>query len=131
MQAEILPVSFGRYRPIKILGEGAAGRVYLAEDPVLDRQVTVKVIRTAGMDEPTYRDFLDRFRVEARAAGRCTHPGIVAIYDYAEIDGTPFIVMEYIDGPSLHRALHDPTLRARLDPIAITLQILDALDAAH
>lgn len=131
MRDEILPASFGRYRPIKILGEGAAGRVYLAEDPVLDRQVTVKIIRTAGMDEPTYRDFLERFKVEARAAGRCTHAGIVAIYDYAESDGTPFIVMEYVDGPSLLRALHDPALRAELDPIAITLQILDALDAAH
>jgi len=128
---EALPERFGRYRPVRILGAGASGTVYLAEDPVLDRQVTVKVIRTAGMDEATRVDFLTRFRIEARAAGRCTHPGIVAIHDFAESHGTPFIVMEYIDGPNLHRALQEPALRAGLDPIAILLQILDALGTAH
>ncbi len=131
MAGEALPASFGRYRPVRLLGAGASGSVYLAEDPVLDRQVTVKVIRTAGLDAATRTDFLTRFRIEARAAGRCTHPGIVAIHDFAEAQGTPFIVMEYIDGPNLHRALQEPGLRAGLDPIAILLQILDALDTAH
>jgi len=126
-----LPGNFGRYRPLRVLGEGAAGTVYLAQDPVLDRQVTVKVIRTAGLDETMRRDFLERFAVEAKAAARCAHPGIVALHDYAESDGTPFIVMEYIDGPTLYRALHEPALRSGIDPIGVTLQILDALGAAH
>src|ERR1700733_12381487 len=131
MTADNLPETLGRYRPLRILGQGAAGIVYLAQDPVLDRRVTVKVIRTDGLDAETRDDYLERFKVEAKAAGRCSHPGIVAIHDYAEADGAPFIVMEYIEGPTLHHAVHDPLLRPTLDPVGIALQVLDALDAAH
>ncbi|MEI9985711.1 MAG: hypothetical protein WDN69_22535 [Aliidongia sp.] len=84
MTADTLPEALGRYRPLRILGQGAAGIVYLAQDPVLDRRVTVKVIRTDGLDAETRDDYLERFKVEAKAAGRCSHPGIVAIHDYAE-----------------------------------------------
>lgn len=126
-----IPARLGRYRPTRILGAGAAGTVYLAQDPVLDRLVTIKVIRTSGLDPETRNDYRRRFRTEAKAAGRCAHPGIVAIHDYAEDGDTPFIVMEYVDGPTLQAALQDPELRATLDPVAIILQILDALEAAH
>jgi serine/threonine-protein kinase len=126
-----LPPRLGRYRPTRILGEGAVGTVFLAEDPVLDRTVTIKVIRTAGLDAPTRADYLERFRIEAKAAGRCSHPNIVALHDFAEAEGTPFIVMEHVDGPNLQQALHDGAWRPRLEPVAVLLQILEALGAAH
>jgi eukaryotic-like serine/threonine-protein kinase len=123
--------NLGRYRPIRILGEGAAGIVYLAEDRVRGRRVTIKVILSAGLHPATRTDALRRFARDAKAAARCRHPGIVAIHDYGEEDGTPFIVMDPIEGQTLQSALDDPASRPALDPIGIALQILDALESAH
>ena len=99
--------SLGRYRPIRILGEGAVGIVYLAEDRVRGRRVTIKVILSAGLHPATRTDALRRFVRDAKAAARCRHPGIVAIHDYGEEDGTPFIVMDPIEGQTLQTALDD------------------------
>jgi|HubBroStandDraft_1064217.scaffolds.fasta_scaffold02375_3 hypothetical protein len=131
MNIDTAPHSLGRFRPIRILGEGAAGIVYLALDRMLDRLVTIKVILTAGLDAATRAEDLKRLRLEAKAARRCRHPGILAIHDYAEDGGTPFVVIEYVEGPTLRQVLDDGTARPALDPVGITLQILDALDSAH
>jgi eukaryotic-like serine/threonine-protein kinase len=123
--------SIGRYRVEALVGTGAMGEVYRAYDPVIDRPVAIKVVRpdlTAGTGS---EQWLQRFRREARAAGRRFHPNIVAILDFGEDDGRPFLAMEYVDGRSL-----DTILRASgpLDPersVAVITQVLSALGFAH
>src|SRR5690242_9976234 len=101
------PVAFGRYAVRDVLGRGAMGVVYRAHDPALDREVAVKVVTTALLGAEDRADYLERFRREARAAARCTHRGIVAVYDFAEADGNPFIVMELVEGVELGRVIRD------------------------
>ena len=123
--------SIGRYRVEALVGTGAMGEVYRAYDPIIDRPVAIKVVRpdlTAGTGS---EQWLQRFRREARAAGRRFHPNIVAILDFGEDDGRPFLAMEYVDGRSL-----DTILRASgpLDPersVALITQVLSALGFAH
>jgi serine/threonine protein kinase len=123
--------SLGRYRPVRVLMDGAAGIIYLAEDRVRGRRVTIKVILKAGLDPATRADELRRFERDAKAAARCRHPGIIAIHDFGEEDGTPFIVMDQVEGRTLQSMLDDPASRPALEAIGIALQILDALDSAH
>jgi serine/threonine protein kinase len=87
----------GRYRLVTRLGRGGFGEVWSAEDTVLERQVAVKtLIVSAGGD-----DLLLRFEREAHALARLDHPNIVAVYDTGADDGTGFVVMQLLAGPSL------------------------------
>ena len=88
----------GRYRVEKKLGEGGMGSVHLAYDPMLDRQVAVKVMSPVLANDET---FVQRFLLEARAVARMEHPHIVAVYDANNIDGLYYLVMEYVSGGSL------------------------------
>ena len=89
----------GRYEILAELGRGATGQVYRARDPEIDRLVAVKVLtQSAGADPQEVQAWRERFRREARAAGRLTHPNIVAIHDVGEDDGRPFLVMELLEG---------------------------------
>jgi len=102
--------SFGRYRVIRLLGEGAMGRVYLSEDPILKRRVAVKVIPTDRNIEPAVqREFLERFAVEAQACAMLNHPSIVSIYDAGEEGGAPWIAFEYVSGEHLDRLIAQKT----------------------
>ena len=123
--------SIGRYRVDGLLGTGAMGEVYRAYDPVIDRPVAIKVVRTELAAGSGSEQWLQRFRREARAAGRRFHPNIVAILDFGEDDGMPFLAMEYVDGRSLDAILKTS---ARLDParsVGIIAQVLSALGFAH
>src|ERR1700730_8470557 len=93
--------TIGRYRVEKLLGAGAMGEVYRAYDPVIDRPVAIKVLRPELIAGSGSEQLLQRFRREARAAGRRFHPNIVAIWDFGDDNGTPFLVMELVDGQSL------------------------------
>ena len=123
--------NIGRYRVEGLLGSGAMGEVYRAYDPVIDRMVAIKVVRPdlaagSGSDQ-----WLQRFRREARAAGRRFHPNIVAVLDFGEDGGMPFLAMEYVDGSSLDALLKTS---GPLDPgrsVAIITQVLSALGFAH
>ncbi|MDR2591940.1 MAG: serine/threonine protein kinase [Chitinispirillales bacterium] len=102
--------TFGRYRVLGLLGEGAMGRVYLSEDPILKRRVAVKVIPTDRDLEPAVRrEFLERFAVEAQACAMLNHPSIVSIYDAGEEGGTPWIAFEYVSGEHLDKLLAQKT----------------------
>ncbi len=129
--SETPPPNFGRYVTIERIGAGAIGTVYRAEDPLIGRQVAIKIIRTAELDEAERKDYLARFSIEARAGGRCSHPAIVAIYDAGEMDGAPYLVMEFVTGKSLQAILADPEARAGLDVMRIMEDLLDALGHAH
>jgi serine/threonine protein kinase len=124
----------GRYEIVAELGNGAMGTVYKARDPKIDRFVAIKTIllHESGIQEQ--REFRERFFVEAQAAGRLLHPGIVTVFDVGEEPETsdPYIVMEYIDGQTLRELLAAGTGKL---PVATALQIIqelaEALDYAH
>jgi serine/threonine-protein kinase len=107
------------------------GMIYQAHDPVIDRKVAIKLIRADLLAGEERADYLERFRREAQAAGRCAHPNIVAIYDFAVHEGNPFLAMEYVEGRNLSQVL---TQSGRFDPqaaVAAIGQVLDALACAH
>jgi serine/threonine-protein kinase len=116
-----------RYRLVERIAVGGVGQVWRAEDLALKRIVAVKVLR------PEYagnNDVLARFRSEARHAGSLTHPGIARVYDYGEAADAPYLVMEFVDGPSLAELLDN----GPLDPARtadVIAQAAAALDAAH
>jgi len=121
----------GRYRVERVLGRGAIGVVYLAHDPVIDRKVAIKLVRAELVDEAAHAEYLERFQREAQAAGRCQHPNIVAIYDFALDDANPFLVMEYVDGMNLAEVLRRRGRFTVDAALGVILQVLDALACAH
>jgi serine/threonine-protein kinase len=118
----------GRYRLVEEVARGGMARVWVAEDPILRRRVAVKILDPTLADDEHVRQ---RFRHEAIAAARLTHPGIVATYDTGEDDGVAYIVMELVDGTTLRRLL-DQRPRLPVGEVAdIGAQVADALDHAH
>ncbi|MBZ5621574.1 MAG: serine/threonine protein kinase [Acidobacteriia bacterium] len=94
--------TFGRYRILEKLGEGGMGKVFLAEDTILERRVAIKVISNAEVDDPQRSSFLrNRFLQEARVIARLSHPSVVSIHDIGEQEGNAYIVMEYVEGQNL------------------------------
>lgn len=98
-----LPESIGRYHVVRLLGEGAMGRVLLAHDPVLDRDVAVKHLRAdLSIPDEVRRGLVTRMRHEARAAARVMHPHLVTLHDMGEDEGVGlYLVFEYVEGPTL------------------------------
>ena len=118
----------GRYELGRRLGSGGMAIVYLAHDRLLDRDVAVKVLSEPYASDPA---FVERFRREASAAAALNHPNIVSVYDRGEADGSYYIVMEYLAGPTLKDVVRR---RGPLEPseaVDATLGILAALAAAH
>src|SRR5437762_10268667 len=96
-----VPDRIGRYEVESVIGRGAMGVIYKAHDPAIDRLLAIKLVRADLLSGTERDEYLERFRREAQAAGRCMHPNIVAIYDFALHDGNPFLAMEYVQGISL------------------------------
>ena len=119
---------FGHYRLIKLLGRGAMGEVYQAEDTRKRRIVALKLISQQYSGNPEFRERMQR---EADTAGRLTEPHVVPIHDYGEIDGQFYVDMRLIEGIDLRGMLnrYGPMNPARA--VAIVRQIAAALDAAH
>jgi eukaryotic-like serine/threonine-protein kinase len=118
----------GRYRVEDVLGRGGMASVYLARDAELERPVAVKVLAEHLADQPGFRD---RFLREARLAAQLSHPNIVQVFDVGEEDGSPFIVMECVEGSTLADELKE---RGRLDPdevVDLALPICGGLEHAH
>jgi serine/threonine protein kinase len=123
---------FGRYEVIDELGRGAMGVVYRARDTEIGRVVAIKVILTANASPQDIAKYKQRFRREAQAAGRLSHPGIVTIHDIAEDDaGQPYLVMEYIEGQPLNLLLSSGTQMPFLRLLDLGIQMAEALDFAH
>ena len=123
--------SIGRYRIEALLGTGAMGEVYRAHDPAIDRLVAIKVVRPELVAGSGGAQLLERFRREARAAGRRFHPNIVAIWDFGDDNGTPFLVMELVDGQSLDQLIKSCGSLEPRRSVAIITQVLSALGFAH
>jgi serine/threonine-protein kinase len=102
--------------------------VWVADDPVLSRRVAVKILRAdLAADDGTRA----RFRHEAIAAARLSHPNIVSTYDTGDDDGVAYIVMELIEGPTLRHLIDQQGGLPVADVIRIGKEVADALDAAH
>jgi serine/threonine-protein kinase len=118
----------GRYRLLTLLGRGGAGEVWQAEDTVLARQVAVKLLRRLEGDP---MDAVERFRAEAQAAARLTHPNVVATYDVGAAGDHVFLVMELVSGPDLAKLMRSAGLPSGKLVADIATQGARALDAAH
>lgn len=124
----------GRYEIDAELGRGAMGVVYRARDPRIDRIVAIKTVSLLGLEPHAEQEYRERFIVEARAAGRLSHPRIVTIHDVAEdpFTLTPYIVMEYVSGRSLEEVLRTENGALPLDTaLQVTQELAEALDYAH
>ena len=118
----------GRYRVVRKLGGGGMADVYLCEDLTLGRHVAVKVLLQRYLDDP---NFVERFRREAKAAAGLNQQNLVAIYDWGELDGTYYIVMEYVEGETLKDLIRRRGRLSGNESVAVTLQLLAAVDFAH
>jgi TonB family protein len=117
----------GRYEVQAELGRGGFGRVFRAFDPTVGRMVAIKVLST----EASERDLLIRFRNEAAAAGKLQHRNIVTIYDFGEQSGTPYIIMELLEGQDLQRVIAGARPLSLLAKVQIMSQIAQGLNFAH
>ena len=117
-----------RYQIIRTIGEGGMANVYLAYDPILDRNVAVKILRG---DLATDEKFVRRFQREAMNASSLTHPNIVEMYDVGEDNGNYFIVMEYVDGKTLKSLIKKRGKLTLPEVIDIMLQLTSAIACAH
>ena len=121
------PRKFGRYVVEQEIGDGAMGRVYRCSDPSMKRLVAVKTVKQEYLTRETAEDYLRRFRREAQAAGRLSHPHIVSIFDVGE----SYFVMEYLEGTTLQAVL---ARRGKLpldEALGLLTPLADALDYAH
>ena len=118
----------GRYRLESKLGSGGMSTVYLALDEVLDRPVAIKLLHREISEEA---DQLERFRREARAAARLSHPNLVGVIDAGEDDGRPYIVFEYIQGRTLKRRIQEEGRLPVDEAVAYGIEIGRGLTAAH
>ena len=124
----MIGTSIGNYQIQRLIGEGGMGKVYLAEHPAIGRQAAVKVLTPSDASDP---QIVSRFITEARAANSIRHPNIVDIYDSGVLEGgTPYIVMEFLDGETLKDALARGPLPLE-DAFDWGCQIAEALAAAH
>jgi serine/threonine-protein kinase len=125
------PQKVGKYEIIGELGRGGMGVVYRGQDPVIKREVALKVLRRRDLDPNDAESVLERFKREAQAAGNLHHPNIVAIYEYGEDADAVFIAMECVPGRSLRDHLvagYRPELRAFPE---ILDQLLEGLEFSH
>jgi len=118
----------GRYRLEAKLGSGGMSTVYLASDDTLDRPVAVKVMHREMSEQ---EDQLQRFRQEARAVAKLTHPNVVSVIDAGEDGGYPYIVFEYIKGETLKQRIGRVGALDTQEAIAYAIEVARGLSVAH
>jgi serine/threonine protein kinase len=115
-----------RFELLRLLGRGAQAKVWLAHDPRLDREVALKLL-----DPDADADAVSLWLHEARAVSRLTHPNIVPVFEADEHGGQPYLVFEYVDGPTLAQARQGKKGMPAREAVGLMLGVLDALAAAH
>ena len=129
---EPLPSKIGKYPVIREIGRGGTSRVYLGRDPFANRQVAIKLVSAAdGIDSDLRRRFHKVFVNEASLVGKLIHPHIMAIYDADASDDFSYIVMEYVDGPTLEHFCNITNLLPVDRVVEIAFKCSLALDFAH
>lgn len=126
------PTQIGKYTIDGVLGSGAWGLVYQATDPMIQRRVALKTIHRSLLEgDDEMMSIAARFKNEAQAGGRLSHPGIVSVYEYGTDGDTAFIAMEFVEGQDLSKVLSaHPTMS---EPMLLQVmdQLLQALHHAH
>jgi eukaryotic-like serine/threonine-protein kinase len=121
----------GKYRIDGTLGEGAMGVVYAGQDPDIDRPVAIKTIHQHLIKAAGSEDWLARFAREARAAGRVLHPNLVTIFEYLQLDGVPYLVMERVRSITLEDRRNGAEHLPLEEVHAIMSQLLAGLGCIH
>ncbi len=116
-----------QYRIVRLLGRGGMGSVYLARDLTLDREVAIKVVKT----DTSAREIQDRLRREARTAARLSHPNVVPLYTFGDVEGMPYFVMGYVRGESLAARLRRDGTLPEEEVRRVLADLAEALDHAH
>src|SRR5882672_6513490 len=119
--------TIGKYQLVRIIGEGGMGRVYEAIDPIIGRRVAVKTI---SLSVATDAETRSRFFREAQAAGQLSHPNLITIHDIGDADGTPYIVMEFLEGVDLNRKIQRDFLSYDAK-MQIIIDVCEGLSFAH
>jgi serine/threonine-protein kinase len=123
--------TLGKYEIKRQLGRGAMGVVYEGWDPSIQRRVAVKTVPLTDVDDPETQEQIARFRREAQAAGRLTHENIVPVYDYGETAGVAYIVMEYVEGPTLDSLMKKQERFGMTEILRIMKDLLAGLEFSH
>jgi serine/threonine-protein kinase len=125
------PETIGKYTVEGVLGEGAMGVVYKAFDPNIARPVAIKTIHKHLLSSEMGREMLQRFRTEAQAVGKLSHPNIVGIYDFDQEQGMPYFVMEFVEGKDLKSLLKSNELFPVEKIVSIISDVLQGLAYTH
>jgi hypothetical protein len=118
----------GKYEILDVLGKGGMGVVYKAIDPAIGRLVAIKMITSNYADDPGY---LKRFYREAQSTGKLQHQNIVIVYDLGQHEGNPFLVMEFLEGESLHAIIKQKRSLPIIEKLNLIIQICNGLQYAH
>lgn len=125
-----IPARLGKYEIRGTLGRGAMGVVLDGWDPIIDRRVAIKTLRLPDASDDEALDALDRFKREAQAAGRLTHPNIVGVFEYGQTDELAFIVMEFVEGRSLKDVIATGPM-ATVTAVRLIQDVLAGLSYSH
>jgi serine/threonine protein kinase len=122
-------VVLGRYRILRLLGEGGMGVVYEAEHTLIEKRIALKVLRAAYSNQ---EELVTRFQREAISASRIKHPNILDVFDFGQLeDGSFYLAMEYLDGHDLADELSKNGVLSPERGLKLAMQICRALAAAH
>ena len=121
----------GRYKVLRLLGSGAMGDVYLAEDPQIERRLAIKTVRVADGRPAEVEDRKRRLLREAKAAGRIVHPHVTTLFDAGEADGLLYLAFEFVDGADLAQRIEQLPPLSLGQVLRIVRETALALDAAH
>jgi len=119
----------GNYEVLNEIGRGGMGQIYMAKHRTIGRTVAIKFLNTILTADPLYTD---RFFREAQAAGKLSHPGIIALYDAGCLDNEMYyLIMEYVEGRDLHSVVSEQGVFSVGDAANIVCQVAEALGYAH
>jgi serine/threonine protein kinase len=124
---EALAERFPHLEILELLGHGGMGAVYKARQTRLDRMVALKIIRPESAGDAA---FAERFAREARAMAKLMHPNIVMVFEFGDVDGFYYLLMEYVEGMNLRQAMRTGEITAE-QALALVPQVCEALQYAH
>lgn len=127
---EELQAALPQYQVLHLLGRGGMGAVYQGKQITLERLVAIKILPPElGLDDP---QFVERFKNEARAMARLSHPGIIAVHEFGESrDGLLYIVMEFVEGRDIAQVIAGRKAMPVAEAVPVIMQVCEALHYAH
>src|SRR5215472_8907737 len=118
----------GKYDVLDVIGRGGMGVIYKGVDPGIGRIVAIKMMTGAFADDP---ELLHRFYREAQSAGKLQHPNIMTTYDLGVEDGSPYLVMEFLEGESLDAIIRTRQAMSLEEKLDVVVQVCEGVRDAH